>query len=323
MNSNKYPLSIGMDVSKAKLDVALLFNDDSYLVKQFDNTDLSIQKLLAWFKEQQASRCPLCLEATGGYERKFCEAGYQANYSLRLVSPKRIYNYRQSVELRNKTDIDDARLIALFAKHVPTSEWKPASKAVQKLREQLKLYSLMTANQVRLKVSSRSLRDAQVARQAAKYLRTSQRQIEKLVEQMGQVIEKDRKLSHMNELLLTIPGIGLKTAMTLCAFVDIDRFARSEQLCAYLGVVPMRSQSGSRESRTRVAKQSHRVLRTALFMASLSAKKHNPMVCRHANRLETDRPDLAKKQIMIACAHKLSRIIFGVLKKDTPFCARQ
>ena len=80
----------------------------------------------------------------------------------------------------------------------------------------------------------------------------------------------------------------------------------------------MRKQSGNYEAKGRISKIGNAQLRSGLFMAALSARLHNPVVKDFADKLE-QRTSLSKKQIIVACAHKLARIIYGVLKHHKPF----
>jgi len=87
MMKPKQATTIGVDVAKKTLDVALLFSDESYTNENFSNDANGIKQLLSWIRKQGGQGCPLCLEATGRLEMKLCLMGYQAQYPIRLVPP--------------------------------------------------------------------------------------------------------------------------------------------------------------------------------------------------------------------------------------------
>ena len=133
------------------------------------------------------------------------------------------------------------------------------------------------------------------------------------------VIATNHQLRQTQSLLCSIPGIATQTAATLGAHIDINTFQNAKQLCAYIGIAPMRNQSGSREAKSHISKIGSARLRSALFMAARSARVYNPILRDFTDRLQHRCPDLRKKQIILACAHKLTRIVYGVLKHNCPF----
>ena len=163
----KQPATIGIDVSKETLDTVLLFTDDSFTAKSFSNETAGIKQLLIWVAKQGGQSCPLCLEATGGLELELCLSGYQAKHPIRLVIPSRIANYRKSLALRNKTDCDDARLIARFAMTMPTVDWQPPSPTAQCLHDLLKRHRMLTQTYITLSNSANTLRNRMQQRSAA------------------------------------------------------------------------------------------------------------------------------------------------------------
>ena len=316
---SKQSATIGVDVSKKTLDTAILFTDGSYLSNCFNNDATGIEQLLTWVSKQGAESCPLCLEATGGLELELCLSSYQAQHPVRLVIPSRIANYRKSLTLRNKTDCDDARLIAQFAMSIPTENWKPRPQIMQCLHDLLKRRRALTQTHTALSNSANTLRDRRQQRSANADLNYIQRRIAQIDATIEKVIASDKQLAPKQRLLCSIPGIGKQTAAMLCAFVDIQSFKNAKQLCAFIGIAPMRNQSGECEAKGHISKIGDARLRSTLFMAALSARAYNPRLRAFANQLQQRRPDLTKKQIIVACAHKLTRIVYGVLKHNTPF----
>ena len=314
------PKTIGVDVCKATLDAALLFTDESFAEAQFSNDAKGIKQLLAWANKHHAQRCPLCVEATGNLELDLCIAGYEAEHPIKIATPVAVANFRKTLGLRNKTDGVDARLIAQFIAAIPRgNDWKKPSKAALALRDALKVHRQLTQAHTALSNCVNTVRDAAQKRTMAATLKHLEKQRDKTSASMTSIIAQDKRLTQLHQLLCSIPGIGAQTAAILCAVLDNNTFENPRQLAAYIGLTPRRQQSGNREGRSYITKQGNAHLRTALFMAALSARVHNPLIRAFADQLSRRRPDLSKKQIIVACAHKLARIVFGVVTYQRPF----
>jgi len=311
--------TIGVDVSKKTLDTIVLFTDDSYTSRSFSNDAKGIKQLLSWVAKQRGQDCPLCVEATGGLELELCLAGYHAKHPVRIVKPSRIAGFRDSLDGRNKTDWDDARLIALFANTITTADWTPLSPTVQRLRDMVKQRRALAHAQVDLSNSAKTLRDRRQRKCALADINIIRRRIDKVDASIAQVIAADIQLAEKKELLCSIPGVGNQTAAVICASLDADGFDNAGQMSAFIGIAPMRRQSGNYEAKGHISKTGNVNIRSAVFMAALSASVYNPIICSFADRLKHRRPDLTKKQIIVACAHKLTHLIYGVLKHKKAF----
>jgi transposase len=105
--------SLGIDISKDTLDVAL-YQDDSYRLATFTNEKDGYRRLAKWLKKHKARECRVCIEATGRYGETVAMYLYERDYSVSVVNPARIKAYGASMLKRNKTDREDAKVIAHF-----------------------------------------------------------------------------------------------------------------------------------------------------------------------------------------------------------------
>jgi transposase len=119
---------LGIDVSKKKLDVALL--DERGKVKQrvLSNDAVGFGQLQKWLGERGASTTDtyICMEATGPYSEASATALCDAGWGVAVVNPARIKGFAQSQMLRNKTDSADATLLARFGAQMQPERWQPA-----------------------------------------------------------------------------------------------------------------------------------------------------------------------------------------------------
>ncbi len=128
---------VGIDISKAKLDAALLLGERTrYAV--FSNSEAGFEQLLIWLaKHRSDPAIPLyaCMEATGNWGLELADFLHAQSVRVSIVNPARIKAYGDSELARNKTDKLDAALIARFCRaHVPPA-WAPAAKHLRELRE--------------------------------------------------------------------------------------------------------------------------------------------------------------------------------------------
>ncbi|MFN3429804.1 MAG: IS110 family transposase, partial [Candidatus Sericytochromatia bacterium] len=137
--------------------------------------------------------------------------------------------------------------------------------------------------------------------------------------QIDRLVASKPKLRWQSELLVSIPGIGKKTAAVILAEVqDISRFKDVRQLVAYAGLCPKERQSGtSVRGKTQLSKTGNARLRRALYMPALVAKRWNPLLNATAERLAA--AGKTKMAVIGALMRKLLHLAYGVLKNNRPF----
>ena len=131
-------------------------------------------------------------------------------------------------------------------------------------------------------------------------------------------IDNHPGLKKQQELLSSIPSIGDNTAATLLAFLSpLDRFHSVKQVVAYAGLNPSIRQSGQWAGKTPIAKAGNALLRKALYLPTVTAKRYNPVISAFCDRLLLNgkRP----MQVVVAGTRELLHPAFGVLKSGKPF----
>jgi len=145
-------------------------------------------------------------------------------------------------------------------------------------------------------------------------------EIEQLSRQIARVERELERFSKTNpavQQLRTIPGVGLRTAKAIVAFLDDpSRFARGKQVGAYFGLVPSQDQSGGTNRLGHITRQGSTAVRGLLAEAAWQAVRRSPSVRCYFERIrrgDTDR----KKIALVATAHYLSRVMWSMLKNGT------
>ncbi len=313
---------LGIDIAKAKLDTHFLRVNgaDKPVHRRYDNTPEGQEHLLRWLASHHVGQVHVCLEATGTYGRAVALRLHQAGYRVSIVNPLRIKRYGQSELLRVKTDKSDAALIARFCLTQQPDPWTPPAPEQQQLQDLARALAgwQRLHQQQRCRQQSGSQEQA-VASVSSSVLTCLQTQMECLRTQIEAHIQAHERLRTAYELLLSICGIGKRTAMLLLAELgDLSRFPNVRDLVAYVGLAPHLQCSGSSvHGPSPLSKHGHAAIRKALYFPALSAARHNPAIRTLYQRLlAAGKP---KMVALVAAMRKLLHQIYGVLRSGLVF----
>jgi transposase len=311
---------VGIDVSKATLDVVLLRPEQGPQAASYDNTLAGFQKLDKWLRKRKAGRVHACLEATGLYGDEVAVFLYEAGHTVSVVNPARIKAYAESQLQRNKTDRLDAALIADFCRTQQPTAWMPPDPAWRELRtlarHLLDLQDMRQQERNRLQAGPTS----DIVRQTVcAHIAFLQQQIDELEQVIRTHIDQHPDIKHQRDLLDSIPGIGSLTAALLVAeLADLSRFEHAGQVVAFAGLNPRQRRSGSSvRGQTRLSKTGNAIIRRILYFPALTARRYNPRLAPWCDGLAAR--GKTKMQIIGAAMRKLLVLAYGVLKSGQPF----
>ncbi len=312
---------LGVDVSKAKLDVALLNDLGKYRCKVFANTGPGFAALHQWLHThlpQGQAELHVCMEATGTYHEPLALYLHDQGVRLSVVNPMRVKRFIELEGSRNKTDQGDAKSLARFCRMTAPEPWQAPSPGVRAL--QALVARLDALQEMRQSEANRlSVAHTAVPASLQQVLATLDKAIADVKAQIRQTIDDDPDLRQRDELLQSIPGLGERTIPQLLAYIGSpQRFKNVKALIAYASLSPMIRQSGTALDRRRgTHPQGHRQLKRALYFPTMVAGRYNPIISAFWQRLKAQ--NKPGKVIVVACMHKLLAIIYGVLKSSTPF----
>ncbi|RFC30892.1 MAG: Transposase [Candidatus Nitrotoga sp. MKT] len=314
---------VGIDISKRKLDIALLANS-KIKSKVFDNTVTGHRELVQWLLERGAEqqRTHICMEATGPYSEAVAIALVESGWHISVVNPARIKGFAQGELARNKTDRADASLLARFCVAMRPSLWAPPPTEWRELRgwvDRLQALKDMHQQESNRLEAHTTTGQASLIKSVQTHLDWLAQQIRMLEHDINDHINRHPELKHDAELLRSIPGIGSTTVAKVLAYAgDVRRFTNAKALAAFIGVTPRQRLSGSSvKGRTMMSRTGHADLRRALYMPGLVARRHNPVLRAFGDRLSTT--GLAPKAVVGAVMRKLAHLIYGVIKSGQPF----
>lgn len=315
--------TVGVDVSKAKLDVALLKTDDKYRSKVFPNNGAGFEHLLQWIQAnvpsgEVATKVQVCMEATGSYHEALALFLFDHNVAVSVVNPLLVKRFIEVDRVRNKTDAGDAKSLARFCRMTNPERWEAPTLGVRTL--QALVLRLDTLQEMKQSECNRlDVAHASVQQSIRDVIAGLDRSIKDVQAQIRKTIDDDPDLRQRRGLLESIPGLGDKTIPQLLAYIGRpERFKTVKALIAYASLAPLIRQSGTSLNKNRgTHPQGNRTLKSALYYPAMVAGKYNPLVAAFWQRLKAQ--NKPGKVIVVACMHKLLAIAYGVLKSGKPF----
>jgi transposase len=311
------PVIIGIDIAKKKFDIAML-KENKFYSKVFENKEEGYIKLVEWLKQEEVAQ--IAMEATSSYWEALAEYLYKCGYKVSVVNPSAISAYSASKLSRNKTDKQDAKMIASYCLSHNPELWKPTPEAVKKLQALVRrLESLQHMQQEEKNRLASGINQAEVVKSLSQSIEFFQAQIDELKKLIQEHINNNPELKQQKELLVSIPGIADTTAANILAeLVNIDNYSSARQVAAYAGLTPRHRTSGSSvRGKPMLSKIGNSRLRKILYFPAVVAKTYNPILSTFALKLAQ-----SGKHTMVvigALMRKLLHIIFGVLKSGRPF----
>lgn len=311
---------LGIDVSLATLEAS---DSEGSLHRTFPNSPAGLNQLVRWVRRKlPEGDARVVLEPTSTYHESAVLRLTQAGIGHVLVSPLRARRYAGAIGLRAKTDRVDAQMLARMGEREELAASMPPEEGKQRLRA-LRRHLEWIEDELRGvhnrlgSVEHSPYTPAGVTRSLRRLIKDLERQAQKTEREIEEMVGSDEQLSSMTELLVSVPGVGVKTALLLLSELPAtDECKDSRSWPAYCGVTPRTVQSGTVNYGV-LSRAGRPELRARLYMATISAIRSNPAVQAYAARL-AERGKTGKKAIM-AAMHKLLRICYGVLKNRSPF----
>jgi transposase len=301
---------VGIDVSKAKLDVAIVPGGEQFTVS---NDRHGIGELLRRLSPLAPSR--VVLEATGKLEQLAVSELAAAGLPVVVINPAQVRHYAKARGQRAKTDPIDARLIAEFARDLepelrplPDAETQALAALCQRRNQLLEMEQME---------KSRLPRAPQANQKSIKaMLRFMRRQIEQVEKQIEHSIRNSPLWQAKRELLESMPSIGKVNSSTLLARLpELGQFTR-QKICALVGVAPYDDDSGQWHGRRHIGGGRGGV-RQVLYMATLSAVRCNPALRTYYQRLLGR--GVEPKAALIAVLRKMLTILNAMVRDNTPW----
>jgi transposase len=277
------------------------------------HTEDSITTLVERLRHRQPAG--LVLEATGGLEVPLASALAVAGIPVAVVNPRQVRDFAKATGRLAKTDAIDAQTLARFAEAVRPAPRPLPDEAAQAfsalLTRRRQLIEMLVAEQNRMQRAPRPIQP-----QIQAHVTWLKQQLAALDEDLTHRIQSTPIWREQEDLLRSVPGIGPVVSRTLLAELPELGTLTHKQIAALVGVAPLNRDSGTLRGR-RTTWGGRAVVRAALYMSTLVATKHNPVIKVFYQRLRA--AGKAPKVALVACMRKLVTILNAIVKHRTPW----
>jgi len=299
-------LFIGIDVSKARFDGAARSTN---LTFREANDSAGIAAVVKRLQPLQPTL--IVLEATGGFELPLAAALAAAGLPVAVVNPRQVRDFARATGQLAKNDTIDAAILAHFAqairphvRPVPDPDVRSLQALLTRRRQ---LLEMLTMEQNRLG----SCADTAVQTDLQAHITWLSERVKQADKELQQAIERSPVWRAKEDLLRSIPGIGPVSSRTLLAALPELGTLSNREAAALAGLAPYDDDSGRRHGPRRI-QGGRAAVRNVLYMAALSAARHNPVLQAFKARLV--RAGKKAKVILTAVARKLVVLANAVLR---------
>jgi transposase len=307
-------LFVGIDVAKAHLDIALRPTGERWTVP---NEDASITALVTQLEAVHPTL--IVLEATGGFQRAVVAALAAAGLPVVVVNPRQTRDFAKATGQLAKTDALDARALAHFAEAVrPTPRPIPTAQEADLralLARRRQLVAMRTAELNRVGSAPPSV---QADLQA--HITWLEQRLTALDDILDTTLRASPIWRERDTVYRSVPGIGPVCARTLLLDLPELGTLSRQRIAALAGVAPFNCDSGTMRGH-RAIWGGRAPLRATLYMSTLVAVRHNPVLKAFYERLVA--AGKAKKVALVACMRKLLTILNAMVKHQTPWQPRE
>lgn len=323
---------IGVDISKAKIDIAIMTTDFNLILERcIENKQKKIVAFIKAFQKKYKVNHDdmlICCESTGVYTNPLMLACSECNLDLWVEHALKIK--RASIDMRGKSDQLDAKRITEYAVryqdrkklyNFPPKVMKDLD-TLSKIRESLLSQKVAIQNNIREAKSHDSEKHDLLTKHFKDVLKSIVKELLKVEESIDSIITSCSETKKNVELLTSIPGIGKRNAIqTIISTNNFRDFDSPDHLACYAGVVPFKNESGSMVKRPRVSKMASMKLKSLLHMAAVSASRSNSDLKQYYIRKVSEGKN--KMSVLNAIRNKLVHRMWAVIERQSPYIPQE
>jgi transposase len=308
MTKKKSKSFIGIDVSKQVLEVAVHESDYHF---RGANKLSAFGELIAELIDLRPAL--IVLEATGGLERPVVNALQAVGLPVVVVNPRQVRDFAKALGQLAKTDRLDARVLAHFAAAIKPPLRPIKSKEAQNLDDltgrRAQLIEMLTDEKNRRAAAADTVRD-----KIEEHIDWLEESIAELDQQLKALLQSSPRWLAKDQILQSVPGIGPVVSFSMIAGLPELGTLNRQQVSKLVGVAPLNRDSGEQRG-TRHIYGGRAHLRSVLYMAALTASRHNPVIKEFYERLCAKEKPF--KVAITACMRKLLSIINVMVRDST------
>lgn len=299
---------IGIDISKNTFDVHFLIDSSDH---HFDYHAENINKMVMMSLEAKPEL--IVMEATGGYETDLASELQAAGLPVAIVNPKRVRDFAKAIGQTAKTDKIDARVIARFGATLQPPPNDVVDETTRKIRaltvRKRQLISIRSSEKNRME----HCQDEQIDKSIRAIIDTIDTQIREIEELIRILLTSSSELKQKVEIIQSFKGVGESTAVGLVTGLPEIGTLNRRQIASLTGTAPVNRDSGQFRGK-RMTGGGRCEIRTLLYMPTLVAIQHNPIIRNFYNHLIKKGKN--KMLAVVACMRKILVILNSMVKNN-------
>lgn len=302
-------VSVGVDISKDFLDIHIHPVDEKLRVNNDASGYEKILKTLSKFDVHQ-----IVCESSGGYERRIMNRLRQSGHKTWILDPRRIKAFRNAKGCRAKTDLIDAKMIAMFAhQEHPDYPQKPLTE-IELTAQALTGHRIdLTVSIANEKKRLQQTEDQYCIKSIKRIIRALEHELQKIDIKMTNLIDHQQSLQKKVVIMQSMPGVGKIVAQSIVSLMPELGACGDKQIGSLLGVVPYAKQSGKYVGRSVIGGGRSKA-RNIMYMAALSASRSHSKLGDFYKKLRAH--GKKAKVALVALMRKMIVILNIMLRKE-------
>jgi len=304
---SKSIINVGIDVGKHFLDICI---HEKQIHWQEENSTKGIQRILKRLAYYKVER--LVMEATGHYEFNLAEAAFNKALPVCIVKPLAVRRYAGAIEQLAKTDKIDAAVIAQFAAVIKPKITPRKSKNLIAIKNLIarrrQLMNLRTQELNRMSIMGKAF-----AASCYRIIKSPDDEVSRMEKKLASHVRDQAEWTEKQRILASAPGVGNTLIYTLLADLPELGTLNKKQIASLTGVAPINRDSGKMRGKRRIH-GGRASVRTVLYMATLCATQHNPVIKAFYKRLVEQGEH--KKVAITACMRKFITMLNAMVRDN-------
>lgn len=311
MNETIVEKFVGIDVSKSTLDVCI---EPAVQTLHVAYDEAGIKQIVVRLKEVNPTL--VVMEATGGLEVRIATELASKGLRVAIINPRQARDFAKATGQLAKTDQVDAAVLAAFAQAIRPQARTLKDADTRALNDMVSRRRQLIDMRVQETLRLGTAASKPLEKSLNKHIAWLDKRIAEIDTDLTKRLRGSDVWRTKDDLLRGIPGVGPVTTLTMLAKCpELGKLNRRE-IAALIGVAPLANDSGKHCGK-RFVWGGRADVRAVLYMATVSAIKHNDAIKAFAERLKkTGKPP---KVVIVACMRKLLTIMNSMLKNNTPW----
>jgi len=319
--------NVGIDISKDNFVATIAtintsFEVDYVATGKFDNTNSGFEQFYQWVEKNSPEDLErhFTMEATGIYYENLAYFLRKKTPNVYVLLPVVAKRYFESLNTKTKTDKIDAKQLARLGLERKLEAWVAYSDLYLRMRrltrehEQLQKQKTMASNQLHALKHSHKPDKKSIARYEL-LIATIEELINEVKEEMNVLYQEEPEVKERIKKIMSIPGVGLITAMTVIAETNgFANFTSAKQVVSYAGLDVRVRESGKYKGQARITKKGNTHIRRVLYMPAISHKTHSPKGAQFYERISQRKS--SNLIAITALERKLLILIYALWKKN-------